>query len=117
MAMAKLVCGECGAALAQSDRFCPRCGARAEGSPPQQPADQPSRVRCKACGREVSPNANFCESCGASLGAGGPRQQKRKPQNKGQSPERRMKEERKFRWEPWQIITGAVVVLVIAFFT
>ena len=119
MATVKLVCGECGSGLTENERFCPECGARVEGSPAQQAGERSLNLRCKACGRHVAAHANFCESCGASLrGAAGTHQQKQKTQKKNAGVEQRTKEGRKktFPFEPWQVITGAVVVVILAFF-
>ena len=62
MAVAKLVCGDCGGALAQSDVRCPSCGAsiEKEEAPPRQTA-------CSVCGQPNSPGTEFCRSCGARL--------------------------------------------------
>jgi class 3 adenylate cyclase len=46
-------CGQCGASIAASDRFCGACGA-------------PS-VTCPSCGEPVTSGYRFCRSCGSAL--------------------------------------------------
>ena len=118
MATARLVCGDCGGGISEGDRFCPRCGARVETNPAQQAGEPSHAIRCKVCGRVVGADANFCESCGANLRMSGGPQQKQKPQKKSVGTEQGTKEGRKrrFPFEPWQVITGAVVAVIIAFF-
>lgn len=62
MAVAKLVCGDCGGALAHSDVRCPSCGAsiEREAAPAQQSA-------CNVCGQSNAPGTEYCRSCGARL--------------------------------------------------
>lgn len=82
-------------------------------------AGEPTRtIHCKACGREVGAGANFCESCGANLRMPEGSQPKQKPQKKTAGTESGTMEGRKrrFPFEPWQVITGAVVAVIIAFF-
>lgn len=63
MAVAKLVCGDCGGELGQSDVRCQSCGAsiEREAVPPRQPV-------CGVCGESNAPGTEFCRSCGARLG-------------------------------------------------
>ena len=65
MAVAKLVCGDCGSTLAPSDVRCPSCGAsiEREDAPPALAAP----VSCSACGYANPPGAEFCGSCGARV--------------------------------------------------
>ena len=118
MAIARLVCGGCGAVLTRDDKFCARCGARVDAGAPKQSVELLSSVRCKACGREVAADANFCESCGARLRGATASQQKQKIQKKNAGGESRAKEghTERFRFEPWQVITGVIVAAIIAFF-
>ena len=44
-------CEQCGASLAEGDRFCGACGAPSQG--------------CPACGEPLTPGDRFCRSCGA----------------------------------------------------
>ena len=71
MAVAKLVCGDCGETLAPSDVRCPSCGAsiEKEESPPPVPALRAVPVLCGACGQSNPPGTEFCGSCGARLGS------------------------------------------------
>jgi len=74
MALAKLVCGDCGGALAQSDVRCPSCGAsiEKEGAPAGQ-------TLCGVCGQTNSAGAEFCQSCGARLAARSSRHPAKEP--------------------------------------
>ena len=46
-------CGQCGAPVAASDRFCGACGAPSAG--------------CPSCGEPVTPGDRFCRGCGSAL--------------------------------------------------
>jgi cytochrome c-type biogenesis protein CcmH/NrfG/predicted RNA-binding Zn-ribbon protein involved in translation (DUF1610 family) len=119
MAIANAVCGDCGAALSQGDRFCPQCGVNVEGMAASESRGHSSNVRCGVCGHEADGGANFCESCGAPLKGGGRAQQPKKgSQKKNVGTGRLAKEKGKkgFSAEPWQLITGGIVLLLAAFF-
>lgn len=110
MATAKVVCGDCGAVLSGDDRFCPQCGTRVEE---HIDAARSGSGRCGACGNEVAANANFCESCGAALkGSSGPRKQASKKNAKTE----RERDKKSLSFEPWQVLTGGIVLLLVAFF-
>ena len=51
-----LRCGQCGADVLASDRFCPKCGS-------------PQIVACGNCGREARAGDQFCAQCGQALPA------------------------------------------------
>ena len=53
-------CAKCGAAMSESAKFCPECGAQAV------PAGS---TVCPKCGKPVSAKAKFCPECGASMQA------------------------------------------------
>ena len=75
-------------------------------------------MRCGECGREADADANFCESCGSALKAGSRSPQlKHGPQKKNAKTERPAKAKKKFSFEPWQLITGGIVLSLVAFFT
>lgn len=119
MAITKAVCGDCGAALSQGDRFCPQCGAIVEGMATAEGRAEASHVRCGVCGHEAGVDANFCESCGSSLkGAGGAPRQKQGSRKTNARTEHstREKGKRRVSFEPWQLITGGMVLLLVAFF-
>jgi cytochrome c-type biogenesis protein CcmH/NrfG len=110
MVMANVVCRECGAALSKDNKFCPQCGTKVED---QVGSLRSSGVRCKVCGHDVDATASFCESCGAAL-KGTPAKPKRAPQKSTRTGG--TKARTGFSYEPWQVITGALVVLLLAFF-
>jgi tetratricopeptide (TPR) repeat protein len=119
MAIAKAVCGDCGAALSQGDRFCPQCGANVEEMAARGLRAHPSNVRCGVCGHEADAHANFCESCGSALkGAGRAQQQKQESQKTNARAQHSTKAsgKKRFSFEPWQLITGAIVLVLAAFF-
>ena len=129
MGIAKLVCDDCGAVVSSVDKYCPQCGTRLEISPETVLNSVGSPVaRCPVCGAQVDARANFCESCGASLNAGNPRVANgnqvsqrnviEKPQKAAKKPTvQRNKERQKLpRFEPWQLITGVVVLVLVGFF-
>jgi tetratricopeptide (TPR) repeat protein len=71
-----------------------------------------AKVICSDCGATLSAEDSFCSRCGARIeGAQGiPRPQKEK--RKSAEP----KDRRRTKLEPWQILTGTVVVLLVAYF-
>ena len=108
MAVAKLVCGDCGGALAQSDVRCPSCGAsiEREAAPARQAA-------CSACGESNAPGTEFCRSCGARLAV-----------PSSQRPEKTQKPARQTRKPDgatgknvgvWQIISVAAVIALLSY--
>jgi class 3 adenylate cyclase/tetratricopeptide (TPR) repeat protein len=52
-----MVCGACGRAATEGQRFCVGCG-------------RPLAIACPACGRDAAAEDRFCGSCGASLAPG-----------------------------------------------
>jgi hypothetical protein len=87
MAVAKLVCGDCGSTLAPADVRCPSCGASIEREDaPPAPALPAVPVSCSVCGYANPPGAEFCGSCGARLalrGAQGPAKKGKGPRDAG----------------------------------
>jgi len=64
MAVARIVCGACGADIPPGVAACPKCGAAVE-LPAASPRE--SNQICSLCGYRNPVTATFCESCGAKL--------------------------------------------------
>ena len=113
MAVAKLVCGDCGSEISPRDAFCPTCGARIEKGEVTAPAE----IICPACGHRNPGRSEICESCGAGLPGtserpkGGARPEK-KPQKK-REPGSARQEGR--RYEPWQVVSGIAVLAFVGY--
>jgi ribosomal protein S15P/S13E len=125
MAIARLVCGACSAVLSQGDKFCPQCGSAIEAADGSSSptAHRVLLARCKVCGNEVNAAASFCESCGTALKGTSPakheqqaKDQERQRRNSGSQGGSKAKGKKKFSVEPWQAITGVVVVGLVAYF-
>jgi len=118
MAVAKLVCGDCGETLAPSDVRCPSCGAsiEREESPPPAPALPAVPLLCASCGQSNPPGTEFCGSCGARLVSRAPAKGKAKA--KGNVPRESVKRERK-KGAPgvgiWQIISVMAVLALLGY--
>ena len=116
MAVARILCGECGDEISRSDAVCPRCGAEVElPAPPGEEA----RVACDVCGERNPRGEAICSSCGARL----PGAAKRRAGGKGgrkarkvgsERPRDRAKPGRKF--EPWQVVSAVAVVVLVGYF-
>jgi tetratricopeptide (TPR) repeat protein len=108
MALAKLVCGDCGGALAQSDVRCQSCGASIEME--SAPAPQ---AACSVCGQSNAPGTEFCRSCGARLAA-------RPPQRPGKA-QKPAKQTRRPDGAAgknvgvWQIISAVAVIALLSY--
>jgi len=137
MAVARLVCGDCGGTLAPGDVRCPSCGASIEretpaaapatssaGAPAPVPeAPPPPPVACGSCGQVNEGGRDFCSSCGARLGSAARRQAPREArparepraarEAKAQKqPRQRPKDASPRRIDPWQI-TSVVAILAL----
>ena len=122
MAVAKLICGDCGRELSPDDVVCPGCGATITKPGIAQPIG--SR-RCEVCGHTNPGAGDYCVSCGARLATGGevrrPAPQVKKKQQP--KPASRAKEagvtgshrSAGRSIEPWQIVSGIAVVALVAF--
>ncbi len=118
MALARIVCGECGADIPSGGAACPRCGASVE-----LPAAGSQDVRrvCTLCGYRNPATATFCESCGAKLSgvaAAEPAPRGGRASKSGQAVPVRgrskaPRKERGSRVEPWQVISGVAVLALI----
>lgn len=112
MAVAKLVCSECGGVLSGGESSCPHCGAVLEQA---KGAAQRSR-RCDVCGHENSGVGAYCESCGARLSFS---PQPKSPVQQAQVPKPTRPEKKKpvpktgSRFEWWHIAAG-ISILVFA---
>jgi len=60
-----LLCGKCGFANRESDKFCGGCGIPA--APPTPPAISGPMPFCDQCGTKNEKMENFCGSCGNKL--------------------------------------------------
>jgi Tfp pilus assembly protein PilF len=108
MALAKLVCGDCGGVLAPSDVRCPTCGASIERE------ESPSgTVTCNSCGHANPPGGEFCSSCGARLSLPASRRSRRggkdllRPRKRGKPP---------VTWAGvWQIISVVAVLALLSY--
>lgn len=124
MAVAKLVCSDCGGVLGRGDNTCPRCGAMIEnGDPLRVKARTSSAVsvqRCHVCGHENPATGAYCESCGVRLFSSSQQERsiKNTRQQSGQSLPSRKKvaERRTRRFERWQLLAGAGLVMLVGFF-
>ena len=118
MAVAKLVCSDCGAGLLSGDAFCPQCGVKIETT---EVAQETTAMRCPVCGHTNKPGNKFCESCGARLSKdrvpASPGKAGGRPQNK---PSRQQPAASaggaKRKFEPWPFIAGFAVIALIAYF-
>jgi tetratricopeptide (TPR) repeat protein len=131
MAVARLVCGDCGGELSRSDAFCPKCGEPIERDVVLAAQDttvaKSVARRCDVCGHENVNAGAYCESCGARLfvsspldrsaaqAAGRERVKEKRPEKQQQ----RKKPRKNFggrRVEPWQISAGIGTLALVAFF-
>jgi cytochrome c-type biogenesis protein CcmH/NrfG len=118
MTIAETKCGHCGAALSGDDKFCAQCGARVEGTTGdlrKPPLDE----RCRVCGHDVDPGASYCESCGSATREGSrvqQREQRARKKSSKMQPSSGGKRGRRFSLEPWQMITGGIVLVLAALF-
>ena len=109
MALAKLVCGDCGATISPADAFCPSCGARID----REAGVVADRV-CKECGSRNAPRSEFCASCGAAFAeavssrGASPRPEK-PPVRRGEERRNDKRSPVSHRFEPWQYIAAAAV--------
>jgi cytochrome c-type biogenesis protein CcmH/NrfG len=103
MAIPRLLCGNCGGALAPGQDPCPRCG-----EPVEALSSSASPVLCPVCGHENTPGSSVCASCGVRLGTS------KRP--KGRSRGARAPETAgKKRFEPWQAASAVAVIALIGF--
>jgi len=56
-------CNKCGAAIAERDAFCTKCGAQRESA-----AQSTARSFCTKCGTTLASETRFCTKCGAAAG-------------------------------------------------
>lgn len=120
MAVAKLICGDCGTPLRPGDARCSSCGAVIE--PPgsgQQASGQSAGVRCGVCGRQNAPGSAVCDSCGARLAVDPKQKKPAAPKNALQEdparPGRSVPAGGLRRFEPWQVISAVAVVGLIVY--
>ncbi len=124
MAVAKLVCGDCGGVLGRSDNRCPHCGAMVENEAPlHADVTAPSSVsvhRCHVCGHENPANGAYCESCGARLFSSPQQERPAKDAAKGSGkdlpPRKKAAKSLVMRLERWQLFAGAGLIVLVGFF-
>ncbi|HUI11564.1 MAG TPA: tetratricopeptide repeat protein [Bacteroidota bacterium] len=141
MAVARLVCGDCGGDLAPADVRCPSCGAsiEKESAAPAEPAQAsavgappPAPVTCGACGQANRGDAGFCSSCGARLASAAGRHSPGEPraQREGSSaleakPSRDAKRQKRarpegkgpsrHRFDAWQIVSVVALLALLGY--
>lgn len=108
MALARIVCGNCGTSLSLNERECSQCGEQVEfaGSP----------AACPVCGHANVNSGSFCESCGARMksSASDPAMKEAvQPRSKDNKP---ASASLRHRFEPWQIAAGVAMFLLLAYF-
>lgn len=94
-------CEQCGTALSEEQKFCPKCGMKKE-----------EEITCDSCGNILSNGADFCPKCGAKVGAVG---------NKGlnlaiDSFNASINEKKAKSKKKKYFVTGAVALVVAALF-
>jgi len=60
-------CHACGAALIPNNKFCQKCGAKAEPAASTAGTAAASTGFCNSCGNALIPNEKFCQKCGAKV--------------------------------------------------
>jgi len=110
MAVAKLVCGACGAALQPGAQRCPSCGVTIEAYPGEQAAG------CALCGTRNRAGAEFCSSCGAPLDRSERGQGRTGKSRRDESRHRQKSGAASRGRDPWPIVAGIAVVGLIAYF-
>ena len=130
MAVARLVCGDCGGPLAAGDVRCPSCGASIEKeSPAAAPVPEAAPVApvaCASCGQTNPGDAEFCSSCGARLSSPSLRQAQRgekspraaKPARdagRQSQPRPGKRNEATRRFDPWQIVSVVAVLALLGY--
>ncbi len=116
MAVAKLVCGDCGGSLSPTDVRCPSCGASIEReSNPAAPPPPPSPpATCSVCGQQNPGESEFCSSCGARLGASRLPARQGKPRNVSPRAVKRA-DSPVSGARIWQIISVVAVVALLSY--
>ena len=117
MAVARLVCGDCGGPLAPADVRCPSCGAsiERESSAPAPPSAPSTPVNCSVCGQQNAGGAEFCSSCGARLG-GRPAARQGKIRKAAQQQQGGRRSETPARsGRLWQIISIVAIVALLSY--
>lgn len=108
MALARIVCGNCGTSLSLNERECSQCGEQVEfaGSP----------SACPACGHSNVNSGSYCESCGARMKAEASGPAREAPANLPGKDQKPASASIRHRFEPWQIAAGVAMFLLLAYF-
>lgn len=118
------VCERCGAAVAQSDRFCSQCGhpVRSSANEYEDTAAAnsgavPLVLRCTVCGQENARQAAHCEACGAKLSGASPSVGGRqRSARRGKASGARRVGRTPRRLEPWQLAAAGLLLCAVVFF-
>ncbi|MGB6120542.1 MAG: tetratricopeptide repeat protein [Bacteroidota bacterium] len=117
MAVARILCGECGEEISSSDAVCPQCGTEVELPETSRGAGQ---TACEVCGERNRPGTQICGSCGAKLpGAVGRRVEGRSGRHPKKRTDSKVSGDRVRagrRFEPWQIVSAVAVLVLAAYF-
>ena len=108
MAVAKLVCGDCGGPLAPSDVRCQSCGASIE-----REAAPAREYACSVCGQSNEPGRELCRSCGSRLAVRAPQRpgKSQKPAKQARKPEGTGVK----KVGAWQIISAVAVLALLSY--
>lgn len=121
MAVARIVCGECGAEIPRGASVCPRCGAAVELPVAMTAGAREAEQICASCGYRNSATATFCESCGAKLPgtraaaplSRGGRAPKQGQLTSGRARGNASRKNGRSGVEVWQVIAGVAVIALI----
>jgi cytochrome c-type biogenesis protein CcmH/NrfG len=117
MAFVKHICSSCGTEVAAGIERCPQCAEPLEWGK----GEQEHTTKCAVCGFQNRAESPVCQSCGARLTGVEARTDIRmnltdRARKKGRSSPGPLKSPGQHRFEPWQVVSGIAIVVLIAFF-